>query len=73
MARGGLTGYGHLGFAYGLQSALIFDPVKRLGMIYIISGVGFDPEMDTGQYSSLNSWEEKILDALYSHAILGEP
>ena len=73
VARGGLTGYGHLGFAYGLQSALIFDPVKRLGMIYIISGVGFDPEMDTGQYSSLNSWEEKILDALYSHAILGEP
>jgi CubicO group peptidase (beta-lactamase class C family) len=73
VARGGLTGYGHLGFAYGLQSAFFFDPVKRLGMIYVVSGVGFDPELDTGQYSSLNSWEEKILDALYCHAILEEP
>ena len=73
VARGGLTGYGHLGFAYGLQSAFFFDPVKRLGMIYIVSGVGSDPELDTGQYSSLNSWEEKILDALYRHAILEEP
>jgi hypothetical protein len=42
-------------------------------MIYIVSGVGSDPELDTGQYSSLNSWEEKILDALYRHAILEEP
>ena len=73
VARGGLTGYGHLGFAYGLQSAFFFDPVKRLGMIYIVSGAGFDPELDAGQYSSLNSWEEKILDALYRHAILEQP
>lgn len=73
VARGGLTGYGHLGFAYGLQSAFFFDPVKRLGMIYIVSGVGFDPVLDAGQYSSLNSWEEKILDALYRHAILEVP
>jgi len=73
VARGGLTGYGHLGFAYGLQSAFFLDPDKRFGMIYIISGVGFDPELDTGQYSSLNSWEEKILDALYNSAIVGEP
>ncbi len=73
VARGGLTGYGHLGFAYGLQSAFFFDPVRRLGMIYIVSGVGADPELDAGQHSSLNSWEEKILDLLYRHAILEEP
>lgn len=73
VADGGVSGYGHLGFAYGLQSAFVFDPVKRHGMIYIMGGVGFDPEVDTGQYSSLNSWEEKVLDALYRRAILKEP
>lgn len=73
VAGGGVSGYGHLGFAYGLQSAFVFDPVKRFGMIYIVGGAGFDPELDTGQYSSLNSWEEKVLDALYRHAILKEP
>lgn len=73
VAGGGVSGYGHLGFAYGLQSAFVFDPVKRFGMIYLMGGSGFDPELDTGQYSSLNSWEEKVLDALYRHAILKEP
>ncbi len=73
LAAGGLPGFGHLGFAYGLQSCFFFDPVKRDGMVYIIGGVGFDPELDRGQYSSLNSWEEKVLDALYHRAILKEP
>ena len=71
VAAGGVTGFGHLGFAYGLQSAFIFDPVKRFGLIYLGGGVGFDPELDAGRYSSLNSWEEKVLDALYRQAILG--
>ncbi len=73
LATGGLTGFGHFGFAYGLQGCFFFDPLKGDGMIYIIGGVGFDPEMDAGQYSSMNSWEEKILDALYRRAILKEP
>ncbi len=72
VAAGSVTGFGHLGFAYGLQSAFILDPVKRFGLIYLCSGVGFDPEMDAGRYSSLNSWEEKVLDALYRRAILGQ-
>jgi CubicO group peptidase (beta-lactamase class C family) len=70
---GGLTGFGHAGFAYGLQSLFFFDPVKRDGMIYIIGGVGFDPELDSGQYSSRNSWEEKVLDVLYYLAIAKQP
>lgn len=70
VAAGGVTGFGHLGFAYGLNSGFFFDPVRRHGMIYIIGGVGFNPELDQGQYSRLNSWEEKVLDALYRNAIL---
>lgn len=70
IAAGGATGFGHLGFAYGLNSGFVFDPVRRHGMIYIIGGVGFNPELDHGQYSRLNSWEEKVLDALYRNAIL---
>ncbi len=73
LAAGGLTGFGHLGFAYGLQSCFFFDPVKRNGLIYVIGGVGFDPELDNGQHSSFNSWEEKVLDALHRRAILKEP
>jgi CubicO group peptidase (beta-lactamase class C family) len=73
LASGGLAGFGHLGFAYGLQSGFVFDPVKRDGMVYVIGGVGFDPELDAGHYSSLNSWEEKVLDALYRRAILELP
>lgn len=70
VAGGGVTGFGHLGFAYGLNSGFFFDPVARRGMIYIIGGVGFNPELDHGQYSGLKSWEEKVLDALYRNAIL---
>ena len=73
VAAGGFTGFGHLGFAYGLQSAFVFDPVRRAGMVYIIGGVGSDPQRDRGPYSSLNSWQEKILDALYQYAIVERP
>ena len=73
IAAGDFTGWGHLGFAYGLQSAFVFDPIRRNGMIYIIGGVGSDPEQDPGAYSSLNSWQEKVLDALYRHAIAQRP
>ena len=60
----GLTGVGHLGFAYGLQSGFIFDPVQRNGIIYITGGTGADPEQNPGLYSSMNCWEEQILGAL---------
>lgn len=71
VADGGLRGYGHLGFAYGLNSGFVFDPVSRNGMIYIIGGVGADPEKNRGKYSSLNIWEEQVLEALYRGAITG--
>ncbi|MFZ6645086.1 serine hydrolase domain-containing protein [Undibacterium sp. TJN25] len=71
VAGGGFKGYGHLGFAWGLNSGFIFDPVARNGMIYIIGGVGADPDKNRGEYSSLNIWEEQILDVLYRGAIVG--
>lgn len=69
VAAGGLTGFGHLGIAYGLQSMLFYDPVRRLGLIYAIGGTGVDPELNKGQYSSFYSWEESIVDTLYRLAL----
>lgn len=71
VAGGGFKAYGHLGFAWGLNSGFVFDPVSRNGMIYIIGGVGADPEKNRGAYSSLNIWEEQVLEGLYRFAILG--
>jgi CubicO group peptidase (beta-lactamase class C family) len=65
-ARGGQTGAGHLGFAYGLESGFVFDPAKRNGVIYAIGGVAADPDSNKGKYSSFPLWEERVLDALWS-------
>jgi CubicO group peptidase (beta-lactamase class C family) len=70
VAGGGVQGLGHLGEAYGLNSGFIYDPTTRNGLIYAIGGIGTNPEHDKGQYSSLQSWEESLLNALYRHAIL---
>ncbi|MBC3907221.1 serine hydrolase domain-containing protein [Undibacterium umbellatum] len=56
---------GHLGFAYGLQSAFLFDPTTRNGIIYVIGGVAADPDKNPGAYSSMSIWEEQILTAIY--------
>ncbi len=66
---GGLKWFGHLGEAYGLLSGLLFDPVTKNGMIYVIGGVGSNPEKDPGAYSSFFRREELILNALYENAI----
>ncbi|MBC7621997.1 MAG: serine hydrolase [Aeromicrobium sp.] len=66
---GGFRAYGHLGDAWGLTSAMVFNPFSRDGMIYLIGGPGFDPETNRGDYSGLYRHEEKILDALYTLAV----
>jgi len=66
---GGVTGVGHLGEAWGLTSAMVFDPKKKEGMIFLIGGPGFDPATYPGSYSSLYRHEEKILSALYNGAL----
>jgi CubicO group peptidase (beta-lactamase class C family) len=66
---GGFKALGHLGDAWGLTSAMVFDPKTKDGMIFLIGGPGFDPETNPGSYSSLYRHEEKILTALYRYAI----
>lgn len=52
--------WGHTGDAYGLLSALWFDPAQDAGFVYVIGGVGCDPETYKGEYSAFYRWEEAI-------------
>jgi CubicO group peptidase (beta-lactamase class C family) len=56
--------WGHLGDAYGLLAAMLFDPRRDAGFIYIIGGVGCDPETYKGEYSAFYRWEEAIQRAI---------
>jgi len=67
---GGFTGLGHTGNAWGLTSALVFDPQTRNGMVFLHSGPGFDPDTYPGKYSAHARHEELILSALQRRAIL---
>ena len=69
---GGFKGIGHLGDAWGLTSALVFDRAKKNGIIYLIGGPGFDPETNPGRYSAMYRHEEQILNAIYKRAIRGD-
>jgi CubicO group peptidase (beta-lactamase class C family) len=68
LEKGGLTGVGHMGFAYGLESGFIFDPLTRNGVIYAIGGVSANPDQNRGRYSAYSIWQERTLDALWNHA-----
>jgi len=69
---GGFAAVGHLGDAYGLKSAMVFDRKSKNGMISIVGGVAIDPETTKGRYSSLYRFEERVLTALHRHAIAGK-
>ena len=69
---GGFPAVGHMGDAWGLTSALVFDRVKKNGMIFLVGGPGFDPETCSGKYSAHYRYEERILTALYKRAIRGD-
>ncbi|MGH8853737.1 MAG: serine hydrolase domain-containing protein, partial [Telluria sp.] len=66
---GGFTGVGHLGWSWGLNALFAFDPLTRNGMIYIGSGVGDNPDLHPGRFSSEARFQERITDALYRGAI----
>ena len=66
---GGLMAVGHLGDAWGLRSAFVFDPKSKNGMIFLTGGPGFDPETTPGAWSALHRFEERILTALHKHAL----
>lgn len=56
--------WGHMGDAYGLLSAMWFDPAQDAGFVYVIGGVGRDPETYKGEYSAFYRWEEAIQQAI---------
>ncbi len=69
---GGFEAVGHLGDAYGLRSVFAFDPARGNGMIVLAGGSTHDPEQQKGRYSAMARYEERILTALYQHAIVGQ-
>ncbi len=68
---GRFNAVGHLGEAYGLVATFAVDLKKKQGIVSLIGGLGSDPEADPGQFSAHTRAEEKILNAIYQHAILG--
>jgi CubicO group peptidase (beta-lactamase class C family) len=66
---GGFTAVGHLGDAYGLTSALVLNRERRVAMVYLVGGVGFDPQSRPGIYSGLHRYEEQILTAMFRRAL----
>jgi hypothetical protein len=69
---GGFEAVGHLGDAYGLRSVFAFEPARGNGMIVLAGGSSADPGSDKGRYSAMARFEERILSALYRHAIVGQ-
>lgn len=67
---GGFKGIGHLGWSWGLNSLFVFDPQTKNGMIYVSSGVGANPDLQPGQFSSEARLQERITDALYRGAVM---
>jgi CubicO group peptidase (beta-lactamase class C family) len=66
---GGFNGVGHLGWSWGLNALFVFDPRTRDGMIYVSTGVGADPDLQPGKFSSEARFQERITDAIYCGAI----
>ncbi len=69
---GGFEGIGHLGEAYGLRSVFAADLARGDGMVLLTGGSSHDPERQAGRYSAMARYEERILTALYRHAIAGQ-
>ena len=66
---GGFTGVGHLGDAWGLTAAFVFDPKTNDGVIFLVGGIGANPENARGNYSAFYRYEERILSALIKRAL----
>jgi CubicO group peptidase (beta-lactamase class C family) len=66
---GGLTGWGHLGDAYGLLACFVLDPRHRNGMITVISGPSRNPYTPKGRWSAMARDEERLWTALWRGAV----
>jgi CubicO group peptidase (beta-lactamase class C family) len=67
---GGFRAVGHLGSAWGLTSALVFDRRSRNGLVFLVGGSAFDPETYPGHYSAFARHEEQIMTVLHRRALL---
>ncbi len=67
---GGFTAVGHLGDAWGLTSAMVFNRETKTGMVFLIGGPSFNPDTNPGEYSAMYRHEERILDALWRRAVM---
>jgi CubicO group peptidase (beta-lactamase class C family) len=63
-AEGDRILWGHHGDAYGFLGGAWFDPLHKVGFVYLIGGVGDDPYLHRGEYSSSTRWEELIQTAI---------
>ena len=61
---GGFVGVGHLGDAWGLTSAFVFDPKTKDGVIFLTGGPSWNPDTTRGNYSAFYRHEEQILTPL---------
>ncbi len=66
---GGYKAIGHMGDAWGLTSAMVFNAKEKNGMIFMHGGPGFNPDTNPGNYSAMYRHEEEILNALYVNAV----
>ena len=66
---GGFIGVGHLGDAWGLTSAFVFDPKTGAGVIFLTGGPSWNPDTTRGNYSAFYRHEERILTALIRYAL----
>lgn len=58
--------WGHHGDAYGFLGGMLFDPDSGDGYLYMIGGVGADPERNRSRESGLFVWEDAIRRAIES-------
>jgi CubicO group peptidase (beta-lactamase class C family) len=65
LAPGAIGDYwGHRGEAYGFLGGMWFNPQRKIGFVYLIGGLGDDPYLHPGTYSSAYTWEETIHTAI---------
>ncbi|MCE1195499.1 beta-lactamase family protein [bacterium] len=60
---GGPAMWGHRGNAYGFLGGMFFDRESRRGYVYMIGGVGADPDL-TRAPSGLSVWEDELGTAI---------
>ena len=59
---------GHTAEAYGLLGGMGFDRETGNGIVYIVAGLGSDPNQYLGSYSAFYGWEEALLTAGITYA-----